>query len=354
MFPFIELVRVTASAKVAPVVVRSKSVWATLAPVLASAFCVAALMYPLDLVRALQMANVNAGMKLTTLQLLSNFRKAHGLTGFFTQGLAPELVRSTWMRFVKFSLFPIIHRGITGGIDEKKGTSLTKALSAILTSIPENFTIMPFEIAKIALQLDNQNRFNNNMISAMSILAAERGLSVFTLGYLGVQLRLTLWSVGYFTTIPIFQRNIEAAITKLSGPNFKLKEHPGLNVACTVFSGFLAGVFGGLLNTPSDAIRTIIQKNVLTQPVGTVLNANTFIAVGQEIVRKRGYGGLYAGILFKSLHLGGGGALMAFFLPFFDSIINKHLYSVPAPIAADITGANGIVIKTSKVADKKK
>jgi Mitochondrial carrier protein len=87
---------------------------------IASSFVVAALMYPVDLVRALQMAN--AGSSLTTGQLLSNFKAAHGLKGFFTQGLAPELFRSTWMRFVKFGLFPVAHLAITNGIPEAKGT----------------------------------------------------------------------------------------------------------------------------------------------------------------------------------------------------------------------------------------
>ena len=49
-----------------------------------------------------------------------------------------------------------------------------------------------------------------------------------------------------------------------------------------------------------------------------------FLAVGQEIVKSRGFGGLYAGFKFKSLHLGGGGALMAFFLPFF-----KKIFAIP-------------------------
>ena len=73
-----------------------------LGPILASAFCVAALMYPVDLIRALQMANAGSSNKLSTAQLLSKFKDSHGLSGFFTQGLAPELARSTWMRFVKF------------------------------------------------------------------------------------------------------------------------------------------------------------------------------------------------------------------------------------------------------------
>lgn len=137
-----------------------------LGPILASAFVVAALMYPLDLVRALQMANASSGIKLSTGQLLDNFRKIHGIQGFFTQGLAPELARSTWMRFMKFSLFPLIHVALTG-VAEAKGSTTSKALAAILSSIPEAITIMPLEIAKISLQLDTTNRFKNNMFSAM-------------------------------------------------------------------------------------------------------------------------------------------------------------------------------------------
>lgn len=90
----------------------------SLMPILASAFVVAALMYPLDLVRALQMSN--AGAKLTTAELLMNFKNAHGIKGFFTQGLVPELLRSTWSRFIKFALFPIVHQAISG-IPESKG-----------------------------------------------------------------------------------------------------------------------------------------------------------------------------------------------------------------------------------------
>lgn len=154
--------------KVIPVTKTSKlkSLLRQLGPILASAFVVAALMYPLDLVRALQMANASSGTKLTTSQLLANFRKVHGIKGFFTQGLAPELARSTWMRFVKFSLFPLIHVLISG-LPENKGSSVTKALAAILSSIPEAITIMPLEIAKISLQLDTANRFKNDMFLAM-------------------------------------------------------------------------------------------------------------------------------------------------------------------------------------------
>ena len=53
-------------------------------------------------IRALQMANANSGLKRTTAQLLGNFRKAHGYSGFFTQGLgestaAPQYTPQTYI-----------------------------------------------------------------------------------------------------------------------------------------------------------------------------------------------------------------------------------------------------------------
>ena len=127
-------------------------------PVLAASFCAAAIMYPLDLVRALQMANMGSASKYTTIQLLDNFKKTHGMKGFFTQGLAPELARATWMRFLKFSLFPVAHFAIKyiffrmllknlsikscllrSGISESKGTPKSKAIAAIIAAVPEVF-----------------------------------------------------------------------------------------------------------------------------------------------------------------------------------------------------------------------
>ena len=112
------------------------------------------------------MADASSGTKQSTAQLLRNFCNAHGVQGLFTQGLAPELARSTWMRFMTFSLYPLFHLAIAG-IEESKGSVLSKSVAAILSSIPEAITIMPLEIAKIALQLDSTNRFKNNMFSAI-------------------------------------------------------------------------------------------------------------------------------------------------------------------------------------------
>ena len=45
--------------------------------------------------------------------------------------------------------------------------------------------------------------------------------------------------------------------------------------------------------------------------------------MGKEIVAAKGAGALYAGFNSKAVHLGGGGALMAFFIPFFRKVFAK-------------------------------
>ena len=120
----------------------------------------------------------NAANQKKTAVLLQNFAKIHGVQGFFTQGLAPELARSTWMRFIKFGkpilrratspsahsrtiyltlslshalrptpfwfstslspsishpgLFPIVHKAISG-TSEAQGTALTRVVAAAIT-----------------------------------------------------------------------------------------------------------------------------------------------------------------------------------------------------------------------------
>jgi len=290
-------------------------------PVLAAAATAAAVMYPVDLVRALAMANSGSGTKLTTMQLLSNFRRAHGIQGFFSQGLTPELARSTWMRFIKFSLFPVVHMTLHG-IPEAAGTGLQKAAAAIVAAVPEAISIMPLEVAKISLQLDTGNKFKNNMFKAMNAVWKEKGFAGLSMGYAGIQYRQAAWSAGYFASIRFFEKHVNEGLE-----HFGLGANPVLG---QLLSGFLAGVFGAAINTPGDTIRTVLQKRILAVPGVITADAPTLISVGREILKTRGPAALYSGFGFKAMHLGGGGALMAFLIPFF-----KKTLSPPVPAKAN-------------------
>lgn len=188
-------------------------------------------------------------------------------------------------------------------------------MAAVLTSVPEAISIMPLEIAKISLQLDSKKVFGNSMIKAMQQVYRDRGLPGFYIGYVGVQYRQAVWGAGYFASISFFEKHITSACKSLGLD----PEKSATKAFAQLTSGFLAGVFGAVFNTPGDTIRSNVQKRML----GGLPGATTFLGVGREIVQARGVGALYAGFNSKAVHLGGGGALMAFFIPFFKGFFAK-------------------------------
>merc|ERR1711871_992934 len=108
-------------------------------------------------------------------QLVKEFHAVHGLKGFATQGVLPEMLRATYMRVLKFFLFPICHKAVWGRPQEQ-GNGATKAVAAALASLPEGFTIAPIEVSKIALQLDKTNKYNNNMGAVVKDIIKTRGV----------------------------------------------------------------------------------------------------------------------------------------------------------------------------------
>lgn len=92
----------------------------------------------------------------------------------------------------------------------------------------------------------------------------------------------------------------------------------------------LSGMFGTMLNCWCDVTRTIIQKeqiaNTFDPKKPKVTWADNFNAVGfvrqaAQISAEKGFmNGLYAGVHVKAVHLGGGGALLAFFMPRFKAL----------------------------------
>uniref|UniRef100_A0A6U4GZZ7 Uncharacterized protein n=1 Tax=Phaeomonas parva TaxID=124430 RepID=A0A6U4GZZ7_9STRA len=277
-------------------------------------------MYPVDLVRALKMASVTAGKSETTLQLLAAFKETHGVVGFFTQGLVPEVARAAWMRALKFFLFPVMHEFVAHR-PPSEGNSATKAMASVIASIPESITIMPLEISKICLQLDKAKVLGNSMFKAISDTVKRCGPAALFTGYVGVQYRQAAWTTGYFVSLDFFKNK---ARTALDYAGLEGKAQGMVNLA----GGFCAGVFGACFNTPGDVIRTNIQKTVLAGGEcgvgGIMAGPKNFFNVGSSIVSARGVGGLWAGFGFKALHLGGSGALMAVLVPKFKQLLNVN------------------------------
>lgn len=292
----------------------NQSVWATLPPITCGALGTATLMYPVDLMRALKMSAAADGVSKGTLGLLQDFHARHGLKGFATQGVFPEMLRATYMRVLKFFLFPITHQAMYG-YPETKGNGITKAIAAGVCSLPEGFTIQPMEVAKISLQLDKEKKYNNNSMAVMKEIMKTRGWTGLYVGYFGVQYRQTSWTAAYFASLKFFSEQSRVIIP---AEYKKLQNLAG---------GFMAGMFGAIFNTPGDVIRSSLQKRILAQPSGhvpfsvglCVSGMTDFVSMAGEIIASKGIGGLYMGFGFKAMHLGGSGALLATLIPLFKT-----------------------------------
>lgn len=269
-------------------------------------------------------------MNQTTKAMLTNFINTHGVVGLFKQGVAPEMLRATLMRVSKFFCFPICHNTLFKR-DPSKGSPGTRAIAGALASVPETLAITPMEVGKIGLQLDQEKRFNNNSKEVIRYIYRKRGfLGLFT-GYAGIQYRQASWSGGYFCSLNTFDSWVSNALRRMYNLDPSSKLTSGQQQISQLISGFFAGVFGSVFNTPGDVIRTSMQKKVLadvsqTAPARFSLQyaasgVTDFFVAGKEIVRAKGIPGLYYGFVFKSLHLGGSGALLALLIPMFKNVM---------------------------------
>eukprot|EP00732_Lithocolla_globosa_P002526 Lithocolla_globosa_v1_NODE_1676_length_2403_cov_9.212521.p2 type:complete len:293 gc:universal NODE_1676_length_2403_cov_9.212521:1125-247(-) len=279
----------------------------TLGPISAACATTAAAMYPVDVARALKMASATGGGL-----SMGEFIKLHGVRGLVSQGVGPEIARATGMRILKFFFFPVTHEAIWKK-PTSKGTWYEKAIAGAIAVTPEVMAITTLEAAKIGLQLDSEKKYKNSGAAVAKDLYGKYGVRGLFVGWQGVQARQMLWTSTYFATLSSFKNLSNGVLGKGPYSDFT--------------AGFAAGVVGALVNTPADLIRTNIQKDALQNgiPKGQ-LNSYAFsfgrmATVGSEILAVRGASGLYFGIGFKCLHMGGSGAFVAMLIPIFSKIM---------------------------------
>ena len=300
------------------------SMFSTLPPIMMSSINTAIMMYPFDVLRALKMAAAGEGRGNASIySLVVQFKNTHGYAGFVKQGSAPEMARSATMLTLKFFLFPIVHEAMTGR-PPSEGTALTKALAGATCAIAEAVLITPLEVAKVGLQLDSKNRFNNSAGNVLKFIVSERGAVGAYTGYPGIQWRQSTWTGAYFGSLSFFHGLVKPATDSFfDDPTSTLAQR-----STQFLSGFIAGAFASLFNTPADVVRTNVQKQRLSEPGAPQQlslsymrgEINAHLSMGYKIFMQRGIGGLYAGYSMKATHLGGSGALMAFMVPFYKSL----------------------------------
>ncbi|GBG34672.1 Phosphate carrier protein, mitochondrial [Hondaea fermentalgiana] len=289
----------------------AQSAASTLAPLTAAAVSTAVIMYPVDVMRALTMAS--AGTK-EGFSVTAHYQK-HGVKGFVSKGVLPEIAKSTVMRVSKFFFFPVICNNLHG--KPAKDCSVgQKAIAGALATVPEIIMISPLEVAKIGMQLDHENKFKNNSRVFIQEMYKTRGVGGLYVGWAGMQWRQCFWTGTFFATLQWWKNTVEPPMVNVGVPN----------AVATLVAGFLAGFFATFPNAPGDVVRSVVQKRVFADPTRPAYGISPagvaeHITVAKEIVASSGIRGLYSGLGFKAMHLGGSGALMAVLVPFFSNVM---------------------------------
>lgn len=289
----------------------SGSAISTLGPLTAAAAVTAAGMYPVDVMRALTMASAGSGKPFS----VGAHYAEHGMQGFVSKGILPEICKSTVMRVSKFFFFPILCDTIFGKTPSQC-TVGEKAMCGALATVPEILLISPLEVAKIGMQLDAENKFKNDSTKFLKHIYETRGFNGLYIGWAGMQWRQCFWTGTYFATLGWWKSTLEPPMQDIGIPKF----------FSTVTAGFFAGFFATFPNAPGDVVRSVIQKRAFADPARPVYGVGIggimeHAAVAGDIVKSSGVRGLYTGLGFKAMHLGGSGALMASLIPVFSKLM---------------------------------
>ena len=185
----------------------------TLMPIVPSSLIVAVVFYPIDVLRALKMSSAG-GQGVTPQQ----FYAKYGIKGFFGQGMTPEVTRATVMRVSKFFFNPVMSNQLWGKAP-KDCTIPQKMASGALATFPEILAISPFEVAKLGLQVDTTNKYNNNMMAFMKDMYKTRGISGLYCGWFGMQCRQSIFTGIFLVQSVPFEKNFETMVFIQPLPN---------------------------------------------------------------------------------------------------------------------------------------
>lgn len=276
-------------------------------PVAVGAITTSTIMYPVDVLRGICMANPGTG----TFAAYRSFLNAHGYIGFLKQGLVAEITIKSLARTGAFWLQPIFHE-VLFRKPERHGTPLTKGVSGMAGTFPPMVLIAVFENFKLAAQLDREKKFKGSYDVARHLVKTRGVFGGFYIGYVGMQLRNCLGYAGFFLSVDVFKCIIK---------NDHIPE-----MLCDGISGFFAGCVGAVLNCWADVGRSVVQKRAVAETFDLTiprpsafnnLNPVPFFAEVANIFSSMGIRGLYSGILPKMIHMSGSFTLMAIVMPRF-------------------------------------
>lgn len=244
--------------------------------------------FPLDLVKT----RMQTGSSLSCQSMSSTFRDVvvnEGVAGLY-KGVAMPLLSLTILNTLNFSSYNHFKRVLVSGRQKCEGYKgvdyvgifFAGSLAGPLASIVST----PEHMLKTQMQLDNLRKpapiFTRGVIQASRFLVEKHGIRILYVGHASNTLREAVFLGTYFTTYEWLKQSL----VQLS----LVSVHVAIPVA-----GGMAGAAGWIVSFPLDCIKANIQGVV--DPTKPSMKTRSIVLTGKEIVAKRGFAGIYSGIV---------------------------------------------------------
>ncbi|ORZ10505.1 mitochondrial carrier domain-containing protein [Absidia repens] len=263
-------------------------------------------LYPLDVIKT--RAQLSSGASVGVVSSFKDIIHSEGVSTLY-RGITFPLLVEMPKRAITFAAneqFTTFYKKLFGMDHVTPALALATGVSAGIT---EATVIVPFELVKVRLQDKANARIYKNAFDALKKIIQKEGVLALYNGLEATILRHAVWNGGYFSVISSVRDVLPEAQTK----NEQLRNN--------FVAGTTGGIFGTMLNAPTDVVKSRIQSFTGSGPRKYNWTLPSIMLIGKE----EGIRSLYRGFVPKVLRLGPGGGIL---LVVYDTVSNwmkKHV-----------------------------
>ncbi|KAI8343270.1 mitochondrial carrier domain-containing protein [Chlamydoabsidia padenii] len=248
-------------------------------------------LYPLDVVKT--RAQLNSG---ASIGVISSFKEIIQLEGFPTlyRGIGFPLVIEAPKRAITFAAneqFTLLYKHLFGINQSTPALAMATGISAGIT---EAIVIVPFELVRVRLQDKANAKIYKNAFDASRKIIQKEGVLALANGLEATILRHAIWNGGYFSVVS----SVKSILPTPKSRKEQLRNN--------FVAGTFGGIFGTILNVPSDVVKSRIQSYTGIGPKKYHWTIPSILLIGKE----EGITSLYRGFVPKVLRLGPGGGIL--------------------------------------------
>ncbi|ORY98411.1 mitochondrial carrier domain-containing protein [Absidia repens] len=257
-------------------------------------------LYPLDVIKT--RAQLNSGASVGVVSSFQDIIRNEGVRTLY-RGIAFPLSIEAPKRALTFAAneqFTTFYMKLFGMDHVTPSLALATGVSAGIT---EATVIVPFELVKVRLQDKANAQIYKNAWDALKKILQKEGILALYNGLEATILRHAVWNGGYFSVISSVRNTLPEAQNK----NEQLRNN--------FIAGTIGGIFGTMLNAPTDVVKSRIQSFTGSGPRKYNWTLPSILLIGKE----EGFKSLYRGFVPKVLRLGPGGGIL---LVVYDTVSN--------------------------------